>query len=144
MNADTKSPSHSKSHQTGCVEIIPSSEAIEFIGHNQLCGFPTHQLKQLQQFVLKEKTKARSVSSRPSDEISLHCPTRLIVFKGWKLKSLLHSLLRWEVARIYVVDEVLAKLLVDEPVVSQIRIYPIRSDSILGDPIVLNPPKTKQ
>ena len=67
----------------------------------------------------------------------------LIVFKGWKLQSLLHSLLRWEVARIYVVDEVLAKLLVDEPVVSQIRIYPIRSDSILGDPIVLNPPKTK-
>ena len=25
----------------------------------------------------------------------------------------------------------------------EIRIYPIRSDSILGDPIVLNPPKTK-
>jgi hypothetical protein len=67
----------------------------------------------------------------------------LIVIKGWRLKSLLHSILCREVARIYLVDEVLAKLLVDEPVVSQIRIYPLKSGSISGDPFVLNPPKTK-
>jgi hypothetical protein len=143
MNPDTKSSSPPKSRQTGCVEIIPSSETIEFIGRNQLCGFPTHHLKELQQFILKEKSKAKAVSSRPSDEISLFCPTMLIVFKGWRLKSLLHSLLCREVARIYVVDEVLAKLLVDEPVVSQIRIYPVQSGSTFDDPIVLNPPKTK-
>jgi hypothetical protein len=143
MNPSIKSPPPSKPHQTGCVEIIPSSETIEFIGRNQLCGFPTHHLKQLQQFILREKSKSKPVSSRPSDEISLFCPTMLIVIKGWRLKSLLHSLLCREVARIYVVDEVLAKLLVDEPVVSQIRIYPLRAGCSSGDPIVLNPPKTK-
>ncbi|HEY5040790.1 MAG TPA: hypothetical protein VIK53_02185 [Verrucomicrobiae bacterium] len=143
MNPESKSPAPSKPRQTGCVEIIPSSETIEFIGRNQLCGFPTHHLQQLQQFILKEKSKSSPISNRPPDEISLFCPTMLIVFKGWRLKSLLHSLLCREVARIYVVDEVLAKLLVDEPVVSQIRIYPLKSESISSDPIVLNPPKTK-
>ncbi len=67
----------------------------------------------------------------------------LIVIKGWRLKSLLHSLLRREVARIYVVDEVLAKLLVDEPAVAQICIYPLKSGCSSGDPIVINPPRTK-
>jgi hypothetical protein len=67
----------------------------------------------------------------------------LIVFVGWRLKSLLHSLLCREVARVYVVDAVLAKLIVDEPVVSQIRIQPLLAGAISGEPVVLNPPKTK-
>ena len=140
MNPDPKSSSPS---QTGCIEIIPSSETIEFIGRNQLCGFPTHHLKQLERFVLKEKPKARTPAVQPTDEITLWCPNMLIVFVGWRLKSLLHSLLCREVARVYVVDAVLAKLIVDEPVVSQIRIQPLLAGAIIGEPVVLNPPKTK-
>ena len=139
MNTDIKTPAR----QSGCVEIIPASETIEFIGRNQLCGFPTHHLKQLERFVLKEKSKSTTPAIRPTDEITLLFPTMLIVFKGWRLKSLLHSLLCREVARVYVVDEVLVKLLVDEPVVSHIRIQPLQGGSAVGDPIVLNPPKTK-
>jgi hypothetical protein len=143
MNPDNKSSSPAKPHHTGCVEIVPSSETIEFIGRNQLCGFPMHHLEQLQQFILKGTSKSRPVSSRPSDQISLFCPTMLIVIKGWRLKSLLHSLLRREVACIYVVDDVVAKMLVDEPAVAQIRIYPLKSGCSSGDPIVINPPRTK-
>jgi hypothetical protein len=139
MNSDSKTTSR----QSGCVEIIPASDTIEFIGRHQLCGFPTSHLKQLERFVLKEKPKSKIPAVRPTDEISLMLPTMLIVFKGWRLKSLLHLLLCREVARVYVVDEVLVKLLVDEPVVSQIRIQPLQSGSLSGDPIVLNPPKTK-
>lgn len=139
MNTDNKTPSR----QSGCVEIIPASETIEFIGRHQLCGFPTHHLKLLERFVLKEKPKSKKPAVRPTDEITLMFPMMQIVFEGWRLKSLLHSLLCREVARVYVVDEVLVKLLVDEPVVSQIRIQPLLAGCLSGDPIVLNPPKTK-
>jgi hypothetical protein len=139
MNSETKTASR----QNGCVEIIPASETIEFIGHLQLCGFPMHHLKQLERFVLKEKSKSKKPAVRPTDEITLMFPMMQIVFEGWRLKSLLHSLLCREVARVYVVDEVLVKLLVDEPVVSQIRIQPLLAGCFSGDPIVLNPPKTK-
>lgn len=116
---------------------IAVDSMIEFVGDRQTYGFLKHQLQQLECFVLTRRR--RQYPHLPPHELLLHCSTARIVLTGWRLDLLLASLLAGNINRVQVVEQMLAKLVIDEPLVTRVEIHRVGWHT----PLVLTPSKTR-
>jgi hypothetical protein len=121
MNLETKSVSPAKTPTVACIEPTSSESAlIQFIGHRQTYGFPKRDLQNLS-FTL---TAIRSRQpKRPHQELQLFCPRVTVTLTGWRLELLLEPLATGKINCIHAVDQLLANLVLDEPIVGEIRLY---------------------
>jgi hypothetical protein len=115
------SESKEKPHFRGSVEFVPSHPTvIEFITAKHLWGLP---IQQLEYFILGNNPGQNGKKTSPTDLLILVFKSRIVFLFGWRLEFMLDPLMQERVKRIHA-EEFLGTLMIDEPWVSDIKIFP--------------------
>lgn len=116
-----KQSSAETSHFSSSVELVPPRPAvIEFITAKHLWGLP---LRQLEYFVLGNNPGQNGKKTLPTDLLVLVFKDRVVFLFGWRLEFMLDPLMQGRVKRVHA-EEFLGTLMIDEPWVSDIKIFP--------------------
>lgn len=108
-------------HFRGSVELVPPHPiVIEFITAKHLWGLP---LRQLEYFVLGNNPGQNGKKTLPTDLLVLVFKDRVVFLFGWRLEFMLDPLMQGRVKRVHA-EEFLGTLMIDEPWVSDIKIFP--------------------
>jgi hypothetical protein len=92
---------------------------IEFVGPSRHCGFAKDRLNG---FVLEKNPERKDQKLDPPDQFRLFFTTAVVVLKGWRLEMMASVLANGTVASVHVVEKELAKLMIEEPWVTEIQI----------------------
>jgi hypothetical protein len=110
-----------KPHFGGSVELVPSRPTvIEFITAKHLWGLP---IRELDYFVLGDNPGQNGEKTSPNNLLVLVFNTRVVFLFGWRLEFMLDPLMQGRVKRVHA-EEFLGTLMIDEPWVSDIKIFP--------------------
>lgn len=92
---------------------------IEFVGRSRHCGFAKHKLNC---FVLEKNPDRKDSKVDPPDQLRLYFDDAAVILKGWRLEMMASVLANGTVTSVHVAEKELAKLMIEEPWVTEIQI----------------------
>jgi hypothetical protein len=102
--------------------ISRESSMIEFVGRSRHCALAKDTLDF---FLLEKNPERKDAKLDPPDQLRLFFTVATVVLKGWRLEMLTGPLANGSVASIHVAERELAKLMIEEPWVTEIRVVPM-------------------
>ena len=92
---------------------------IEFIGRSRHCGFAKDNLSS---FVLEKNSDRKDPKLDPPDQLRLFFNNAVVILRGWRLEMMASVLANGTVASVHVAEKELAKLMIEEPWVTEIQV----------------------
>ncbi len=92
---------------------------IEFVGRSRHCGFAKDRLNG---FVLEKNPTRKDPKLDPPDQLRLFFDNAVVLLHGWRLEMMASVLANGTVASVHVSEKELAKLMIEEPWVTEIEI----------------------